>query len=271
MTRICGWKKTCAVVSGIVATCLFAPFSFASGAGGEIQTIWNASSPSHPLKTWSFSEIQKLKSVSHHEKDPVSGQSSSWKGPEVSLLVDKTIESLPADQKAQVDVIVLKDSTGHSFQLPRALFVRFPAIISLQKSGAKLVLPLSSKPKIWEEGLPLGLFQMRDVTEIEFANSRQLYGSLFLKSRKDPLAVRGEKIYTQNCMSCHSGAAGAAGADSKGPMGFESAARKLASASHPSVKNAPQLKSREMRALISYLDAFHLENPSTSGASFTGK
>jgi len=265
MTRICGWKNTCAVVSGIVAASLFAPFSFASGAGGEIQTIWSASSPSHPLKTWSFSEIEKLKSVSQHEKDPVSGQSSSWKGPEVSLLVDKTIESLPADQKAQVDVIVLKDSIGHSYQLPRALFVRFPAILSVQKSGAKLVLPLSSKPKIWEEGLPLGLFQMRDVTEIEFANSRQLYGSLFLKSRKDPLAVRGEKIYTQNCMSCHSGA------DSKGPMGFETSARKLASASHPSVKNAPQLKSREMRALISYLDAFRLENPSTSGASFTGK
>ncbi len=265
MMSFSAWKKTGWIVSSAAVVSLMASISLANG--GEIKTVWNASEASHPLKSWTLSELQKLKSVTHHEKDPATGRSGSWKGPEMSLLVDKTIESLPGDQKAQVDLIILKDAAGRSIRLPRSLIVRFPVILSPQGSGAKLVLPLSSKSKIWEEGLPLGLYQFHDVAEIEFANSHNLYGSFYLKSRKDPLAVRGEKIFIQNCLSCH--ASGKAGAGE--PLGFEKSARKLASVNHPSVQNAPQLKSREMKALVSYLDAFRVENPSTSGASFTGK
>jgi hypothetical protein len=231
----------------------------------EVKTVWNASAEKHALKTWSMAEIQKLKSLTHHEKDPATGHPGSWKGPEMSAVVDKTMESLPADQRAQVDLIILKDSAGKEIRIPRSLIVRFPVLLSPQNNGAKLVLPLSSKPKIWEEGLPLGLYQLHDVTEIEFANSHNLYGSYFLKSRKDPLAVRGEKIFVQNCLSCH------AGNTQSEPLGFEKSARKLASASHPEVKNAPQLKTREMKALISYLDAFRLENPAAAGGALTGK
>lgn len=259
------FKKTCLVISGTAAFGLIASISLANA--GEVKTVWSASEAPHPLKSWTMAELQKLKSVTHHEKDLTSGHSSSWKGPEVSLLVDKTIESLPAEQKAQVDLIILKDSAGNSIRVPRSLIVRFPVILSPHGETAKLVLPLNSKPKIWEEGLPLGMYQFHDVAEIEFANAHQLYGTYFLKSRKDPLAVRGEKIFTQNCLSCHAGGKNGV----VDVMGFEKSARKLASASHPQIKNAPQLKSREMKALISYLDAYRIENPATTGASFTGK
>lgn len=254
------------VLSGTAVFGLIASISLANA--GEIKTVWNASETPRPLKSWTTTELQKLKSTTHHEKDLASGQSSSWKGPEVSLLVDKTMESLPAEQRAQVDLIILKDATGNAIRVPRSLIVRFPVILSPQGNGAKLVLPINSKPKIWEEGLPLGLYQFHEVTEIEFANTHQLYGTYFLKSRKDPLAVRGEKIFTQNCLSCHAGGKNGIAADA---MGFEKSARKLASASHPQIKNAPQLKTREMKALISYLDAFRLENPTTAGTSLTGK
>jgi mono/diheme cytochrome c family protein len=266
MTRFIGLKKTGFATSSILSLAFMVSISLVNSAfGAEVKTVWNASADKHPLKSWTLAEIQKLKSFSHHEKDPVTGQSGSWKGPEMSTLVDKTIESLPAEQRAQVDLIILKDSAGKEIRIPRSLLVRFPVILSPQGETAKLVLPLSSKPKIWEEGLPLGLYQLHGVSEIEFANSHNLYGLFYLKSRKDPLAVRGEKIFVQNCLSCH------AGNPQGEPMGFEKSARKLASASHPDVKNAPQLKSREMKALISYLDAFRLENPSTSGGNLTGK
>jgi hypothetical protein len=272
MMSIREWGKACLVVSGITGIGLISTISHASNPkndilDGQIKMVWAASSSDHPLKSWSVSELQKLKAVSYREKDPTSGHTGTWKGPEMSLLVDKTIESLPGDQKAQVDLIILKDSTGRQIQLPRSLIVRYPVMLSAQNGGAKLVLPLSSKPRIWEEGLPLNLFQFHDVAQIEFANYHQLYGSLYLKSRKDPLAVRGEKIFVQNCLSCHA----FNGNGGVGPAGVERTARKLASASHPQVKDAPQLKSREMKALISYLDAFRLENPAPTGVSFTGK
>jgi hypothetical protein len=184
----------------------------------------------------------------------------------MSLLVDKTIESLPGDQKAQVDMIILKDASGDQIHIPRFLIVRYPVLLSPQKDGVKLVLPLTSKPKIWEEGLPLARYQMHDVVEIEFANYHQVYGSLYLKRQSDPLAARGQKIFIQNCTACHSMTG-----DGNIFSGMEKSARKLASTGHPNVKGAPQLKSHEMKALVSYLDAFRSENPSTSGASLTGK
>jgi hypothetical protein len=217
-----------------------------------LQTDLNLAGLSNPLKTWSISDLENLRYIHTQEKSPL-GKTVSWKGPLLSSVVEKTIENLPPEQKAQVDLLVFTGVNGEKFQLPRWLTIKYPVLLAVQNGALKLVLPWTSKPKIWEEGLPLNRIQMRDIARVEFASYHQAYGSLYLKRRTDPLALRGEKIFVQNCTACHS-------------MGIEKTTSKLSSSGHPAMIDSPRLQSRDVRALESYFDAYKVENP-ISGAS----
>ena len=186
----------------------------------------------------------------------------------MSALIEKAMASLPLDQRALVDLIIVKSKSGEQARIPRWLITRYPVILSASKSGKlDLILPLHSKSKINGEGLPLASFAMNDVVEIELASYRQSYGAFFLKRQTDPVAVRGQKIFIENCTSCHSAGVtnGTKAQDlTVEDLSLDGGARKLASSGHPRVKDFPKLKQRDLQALISYLKAYQKENSAAS-------
>lgn len=192
-----------------------------------------------------------MKNDSSREADPQSGEVKTWKGPLMSLVLEKTIDTLPGDQKAQVDLIVLKTGSGEQIRIPRWLVTKYPVLLVPKDNTFRLVLPWTSKPKIKDEGLPLTRYQLSNITQVELASYQQEFGSLYLKRRTDPLALRGEKLLVQNCTTCHE-------------LGIENQARKVTTTGHPAAKEAPKLESRDMRALIFYLDQLKVEKPDTT-------
>lgn len=226
-----------------------------------LSVIWAAAGPEQVLKTWEFPDLSKLKQTSSHEKDPASGKLTRYKGVLLSQVLEAAMNSLSVEHKALVDLVIFKNASGGQVLLPRSVITKYPVLLALDGPSASLVIPWTSKPKVLREDLPVESYFISNVKLIELSNYRDRYASVFLKRRTDPLAMRGEKLFVQNCVGCHAGANKPTVTDLSG----EAKARRLASDGHPAqVKGVPRLNDRDRRALVNYLDAYRTEN-STSG------
>jgi hypothetical protein len=235
----------------------------AASAPGKVSVIWGASAPESELKSWDFQALGKLKAASAQEKDPASGKLTHYKGVLLSQVLDQAMESLSVDRRAQVDLVVLQSATGEQVLLPRSVLVKYPVMVALQDGKASIVMPWTSKPKILQEGLPIESYFVKDLTRVELSNYRERYSSVFLKRRTDPLAMRGEKIFVQNCISCHTSRQ----APALGDLSGEVQSRRLASGGHPVLKGSPKLNDRDRRAVGNYLDAYRGENQARAGVN----
>jgi hypothetical protein len=189
----------------------------------------------------------------------------------ISKFVEQALQELPLEQRASVDLLVLRNAAGKEALIPRSLVTHYPLLLAYQKDGKPLegaegpfavVVPVATSPKIIREGLPLSAYALSGVTEIEFASYQSRYSGLFLKRRTDPAAIRGEKMYVQTCIGCHG--AGRARSLSDVTVSATAQVRTVASALHPPATGAPRLTERDLRALVSYLEAFRAESQSVS-------
>lgn len=243
-----------------------------AGEPGPLRTVWDAAAPERPLVLLSGEDLRHLRQQREREMDASTGQKVWRKGPLMSSVVEKAMDGLSNSDKAQVDLIVLKTGSGAEIQVPRWLITKYPVILALSGNSLRLVLPFRSHPDIRKEGLPLGSYAVSDIVEVDLSNYAKSYGPLLLKRRMDPVALRGEKLFVENCTSCHSAGIDGEAAPvsvsvhegqplSMAELTGEGKARRLASGDHPAVKNLPRLSKPELRALGSYLRAFRLENP----------
>lgn len=238
----------------------------------RLTATWEQGGIREEIKAWSLNDLSGLKKVSTQERDPMTGKLSQWNGVLLSQVVDHAMQTMPAERKAQVDLVVLKNTAGGQAFIPRALIVKYPMLLALQRDQKSLgdlgpvysVVPWTSKTKIQQEGVPLEKFFLPQVTQVELTNYRERYSGLYLKRRTDPAAMRGEKLFVQQCVTCH--------ADRQNPTILELASgektREVASAGkHPEVKGTPSLTDKDKRSLKSYLEAYRAENSGTVQAS----
>lgn len=258
-----------------------------------VEAYWINAGTRQILNQWSLTEFSHLKKVTTREKDLESGKMTKWDGALLLTLVEKALEKLPVENRAQVDLVILKGKGGHSASIPRALLSKYPLMVAYQADGQNLdakkgplysIVPWTSKPKIKNEELPLESFSIPQMMEIELANYREKYSSLFLKRRTDPSAMRGEKLFVQNCVGCHSMGRGPAMAR----IVEESFSKKFIIQGHPvlggaslgqssggasaeaSEKQSADLRfnERDRKSIIRYLDAHRTENPVSAKSGF---
>jgi hypothetical protein len=253
------WKKSCVnsfVYAVCLGGCLFAPFAVPCFGGTEdfsqLKVLWNGAGTREVLKTWSPAELSaQFKRTTSREKDPETGKLVSWQGILLSQLVDKALEQLPPERKAQVDLLIMKGENGVMAHIPRSLITKYPLLLARSPVPVSVIVPWTSKPKIRTEGLPLERYFVSGVREVELTSYRERFASFFLKRRTDPAAVRGEKIFIQNCVTCQD-----EGLDGN------AAEREIASDRHASLEAT--LSERDRRALRSYLNAWRAEKAAAS-------
>ena len=235
------------------------------GQGSLLETVWLSSGISQALQKWTSDDISQLKRTVSREKDLQSGKMVKWEGVLLSQLIEKTLEKLPLENRAQVDLVILKGKQGESASIPRAFVTKYPLMLAyrweesneLKSSSFHTVVPWSTKPKVLNEELPLESYFLSDVTKIELTNYREKYGPLFLKRRTDPSAMRGEKLFVQNCVCCHS--VGRAPAMNR--IVEENLAKKFATQGHPTMAVSLRLSEKDRQSILRYLDNYRLENP----------
>ncbi len=205
------------------------------------------------LRTWGLRDLHELKSSHSKEIDPATRQLTPFRGVLLSQLLDRSMDSLSVEKKALVDLLVFKNAAGGEVVLPRSVVTRYPVLVALHDREASLVMPWTSKPKIQQEGLPVEKLFLPKITQLHLTNYREKFSGVFLKRRTDPLAMRGEKIFVQNCLSCHS----------------DGQARRLGASGHPTAPGAPNLSEKDLRSLVNYLQAYRGENPTSGTSQFT--
>ena len=239
----------------LAALCYATPAFSETGLG----VSWTATQPNTLIKAFAPEELKKLKRSGSVEADPLTGKKAKFEGILLSDVIDQALNGAANDRKALIDLVILKNAHGATALIPRSLIVKYPVILANSQDHKKLaglrsVIPWTSRPKARTEGLPLETYFVDDVNEVQLANYRERYGDVFLKRRTEPLAMRGEKLFIQSCLSCHDSTPGS------------SKARNWVG-QHPTINGAPKLDERDQRALRSYLDLFKAENANPATAS----
>ncbi len=254
------------IVFGFIA--IFSQFAQAgqwTTESGRLTVSWATSGRSLELRNWALGELNQFKRIASREKDPSSGKLVKWDGILLSTIVEKGLSELPSEQRAQIDLVILKNSSGESALIPRSMISKYPILLALNWAGKSQdhrgpiysIIPWSSNSKILKEDLPLEKFFLPQIARIELSNYRDRYSFLFLKRRTDPSAMRGEKLFVQNCASCHSSG------QSSSLLGVRDKQQevKFASGGHPEVKVKLKLSDRDRHSIVRYLDAYRMENP----------
>jgi mono/diheme cytochrome c family protein len=249
-------------------------FKFGLGAGQLLQTYTPEDFRKQPSTAKPTQMGNRITWTTLKERDPISGKTAPFEGIPLATLIESLLEQIPLEQRAGVDLVVVRDRANAEVFVPRWVVTRYPVLLALRTEGDQkkfqTVVPWTSKPHVQSEGLPIERYFVRDVAEIELTSYQARYKPLFLSRRTDPAAVRGEKIFVQNCMGCHADKAGGGashGMPGPGVVTFvsrllpENKARTVASGAHPTVPGYAQFKGPELRALGSYLNAFRTENP----------
>ncbi|MGZ3699385.1 MAG: hypothetical protein ACXWP5_14730, partial [Bdellovibrionota bacterium] len=148
-----------------------------SAYGGSVSAIWKSATEEKTLQAWNLDQLATLKTLSSMEKDPETGKVIRWKGAMLSDLIDKSIAALPPEQKAAIDLIVLRGEGGEQALVPRSVITKYPVLLAFQKEGQRLggaesVVPWTSKSKILAEDLPLESYFIPKISRIEFTNYR---------------------------------------------------------------------------------------------------
>jgi hypothetical protein len=217
-----------------------------------ISVVWQRSGGQgeQVLKAFGSGDLKGIKSGRLREKGPGSDRVLEWKGPLLGSLLDEAMKPLNAEAKSQIDLIVLKGGKGEQAWIPRAFLTRYPMLLA--EPTLDSVVPTTSWAKIQTEDLPHGTYWVRGVQRVELTNYREQFGRFYLKRRTDPAAMRGEKVFVQNCLACHSG-----GAKPAASWQGESLVDLLKK--HPRKTGFQEVNARTEKALASYWTAYRSE------------
>ena len=215
------------------------------------------------LASYSLDELKKRKSSDLNEVDPETQSKARFQGVSLSDVVNEALGSLSVEERAHIDLLVMEGENGRTAYMPKAFVVKYPSIqLALKKDGRDLaqqaprvVLPATSSSKIQKESLILEPLYLSGLKSITFTSYEDRFGAFLLKRRTDPAAMRGEKLFLQNCVGCHGGPSAGAGIASR--------LNQVQSGGHPEVppvgKIPTRLEKKEVRSLTSYLEAFQVQ------------
>ncbi len=233
----------------------------------SLQIAWEAPGAPVPrvLKEYSLAELASKKTLVLTEKDPLeSNTSTKFQGVSLARLIEEATQGLTAADRSSSDLIVMKTRSGREVLMPKAFLVKYPEIqIALRQDGKDLgaegmrvVLPATSSSKIRRENILLEPMFVSELASVTLSSYDKRYGRLLLQRRTDPAAMRGEKLFLQNCVACHTQPqATVASLDTNEKL------KVLVEGAHPTFPgNNGGFKAifdkKAMRSVGSYLDAF---------------
>ena len=212
-----------------------------------VSVVFLTQSGSRVLKSWTPEEIQKFTDGKHAA---ISAQ---------KFLFEDSANSLELNDRASIDLVTIT-TDQKIIRVPRFLIWRgFFQFMWDSKAGELSSQLKSTSLKNVEKGrilLPSWYFDSTHIRKIEFSKHQFIYPLTKLKIRTNPAASRGEKIFTQNCLACHS--VSTYGSPSLNPTTLTSERLHSFGTIH---KRWMELKldARSERGLIEYSEALALE------------
>ncbi len=197
------------------------------------------------LKTWTDEQMDSLRSK---KNTIISTQ---------KLLFEESIRSLALEDVASIDLVTVFTETK-AIRVPRFLIWMNLYQFKWDPKTKQISSFLQNTSRLGKDRiiLPAWYFDLDDIRKIELSDHQLIYPNTKLRIRTNPAASRGEKVFTQNCMACHS--VSTYGSPVLSPMGLSSSKLSLFSTIH---KKWPDLKLNPLieRGLIEYSEALAFE------------
>jgi hypothetical protein len=227
--------------------CLVLQANSANCAPKPIDVVFLTQSGSRVLKSWTNDEILKLSASPRSKKG---GVISAQK-----FLFEESTNALDLNDRASIDLVTIT-TDSKTIRVPRFMIWRGFFQFKLDAKNGEL----SSQVKNVEKGrilVPAWYFETTQIRKIELSDHLVSYPQTKLRIRTNPAASRGEKIFTQNCLACHS--VTTYGSPNLNPTTLTKARLGNFSIIH---KKWPelQLDARGERGLIEYSEALALES-----------
>jgi hypothetical protein len=145
------------------------------------------------LKTWSEDQIASLCTK---KSSVISSQ---------KLLFEESTRSLDLEEIASIDLVTIFTETK-AVRVPRFLIWLDLFEFKWNLKTKELSSYLKNTSRMGKDRiiLPNWYFELEQIRKIELSDHRVNYPNTMLKIRTNPAASRGEKVFTQNCMACHS-------------------------------------------------------------------
>jgi mono/diheme cytochrome c family protein len=260
-----GRRSVLSLALGLTIAALAGP---ESALAADLRVAQEVAGQRQELRVFTLAELAALKVASSSERDRGGGEARQWRGPLLGEIIEGAMKELSVEQRAQIDLVVLRGGNGQQALVPRSFLVKYPMLLAMIRDGKPLgdrgplysVPPWTSREaKVAREGLPVETFFVPGVKEVILTNFQTRFGTYFLSRRTDPAAMRGQKLFVQSCATCHAAGQGPELSSLLTPA-FVSKTRALAAAgAHPTVPGFAKPDKKEGRALNQYLDAHSAE------------
>ncbi|MCM0605551.1 MAG: hypothetical protein KA715_05625 [Xanthomonadaceae bacterium] len=170
--------------------------------------------------------------------------------------IEEATLGMTGDENAQIDLLIFEGAGGKKAFVPRHVLQRFDLFLAkptaMTAVGLDIVVPRKVYPKISSEHLPLDSYMIESVTTIELTNYKTHYGQYLLKKRSDPAAARGEKLFLQTCLGCHSVH------NKVETSSLKTKLEQMETFKHKVGEGLPSFDEKESRSLKSYVKALSL-------------
>ncbi len=172
--------------------CILSPFicdfSFAEVSAAPIPVAVVTPQGQKSLKSWSSDDFRKLLRAD--------GLIS------VQKFFDLSTETLDWKERADIDLLnIYGQKPNEVVRIPRFMVVREWIRFHFHRLSGRVSVEVSPKAQI---SMPKSALELDSVQKVELTKRTTVYQGIQLKIRTNPAASRGEKLYTENCLSCHS-------------------------------------------------------------------
>ena len=116
------------------------------------------------------------------------------------LIFDESTKNMDLNKRADIDLVTLYGDHGIA-RVPRFLIWRGFFKLHWDKKNKVLNSSVTSASRLL---VPPEAFKITNIKKIELAQHSWIYPGTELKLRTNPAASRGEKLFTQSCLACHS-------------------------------------------------------------------
>ncbi len=121
-----------------------------------------------------------------------------WRQKSAQEAFQEVLSAIDSAEQAEIDLVVVKGRDGSLARFPRHLITKGHVKFTTCEGRSVCLKGVTNRARI-----PVEALEVKRVQKIELFNHNEVFPEAKLKDRTNPAASRGEKLWVQNCLSCH--------------------------------------------------------------------
>lgn len=169
----------------------------AHGVNPQLELVVSRDGANHLIKKVTFDELSSNFADQKQRKK---------KEVLLAQILERGLEFISPESRTEIDLLILVNHQKEWVSIPRWVLTKYPYLLALRlDSKGEIVSCLrdGKNQKNISQKLSVEKFFLHQILRLEFSSYKDQYGPLLLKRRTNPVDILGEKLFVENCTSCH--------------------------------------------------------------------